>query len=79
MSVKDGFNQHLKRRNISILTNTQNRNLQETRSLTCEGKVTASDYKLVVPKRDIYRLLCEAHTATAQRGRDKTERYPRNY
>lgn len=69
MSVKGGFNQHLKRRNISILTNTQKW------SLTCEGKVTASDNKLVVPKRDIYRLLCEAHTATAHRGRDKTERY----
>ena len=41
-------------------------------SLTCEGKVTASDNKLVVPKRDVYRLLCEAHTATAHRGRDKT-------
>ena len=73
MSVKGGFNQHLKRRNISILTNTQKW------SLTCEGKVTASDNKLVVPKRDIYRLLCEAHTATAHRGRDKTERYLRNY
>ena len=31
MSVKGGFNQHLKRRNISISTNKQNRNLQETR------------------------------------------------
>lgn len=29
MSVKGGFNQHLKRRNISILTNKQNRNLQD--------------------------------------------------
>lgn len=42
-------------------------------------KGDASDNKKVVPKRDIYRLLCEAHTATAHRGRDKTERYLRNY
>ena len=41
--------------------------------------MTASDNKLVVPKRDIYRLIREAHTATAHRGRDKTERYLRNY
>ena len=62
-----------------MFTNTQNRNLQETRSLTAEGKVTTSDNKILVPKRNIYNLLCEAHTATAHRGRDKTERYIRNY
>ena len=45
--------------------------------LTAEGKVTTSDNKLIVPKRDIYNVLCEAHSATAHRGRDKTERYIR--
>ena len=45
--------------------------------LTAEGKVTSSDNKLIVPKRDIYKVLCEAHSAIAHRGRDKTERYIR--
>ena len=45
--------------------------------LTPEGKVTTSDNKLIVPKRDIYNVLCEAHSAIAHRGRDKTERYIR--
>ena len=45
--------------------------------LTTEGKVTTSDNKLIVPKRDIYHVLCEAHSASAHRGRDKTERYIR--
>ena len=45
--------------------------------LTAEGKVASSDNKLIVPKRDIYNVLCEAHSAIAHRGRDKTERYIR--
>mgnify|MGYP000553786683 FL=1 len=45
--------------------------------LTTEGKVTTSYNKLIVLKRDIYNVLCEAHSATAHRGRDKTERYIR--
>ena len=45
--------------------------------LTAEGKVTSSDNKPTVPKRDIPKVLCEAHSATAHRGRDKTERYIR--
>ena len=57
-----------------MFTNTQNRNLQQNKwSLTAEGKVTTSDNKIVVPKRNFYNLLCEAHTATAHRGRDKTK------
>ena len=40
-------------------------------SLTANGKVTTSDNKLIVPKRDIYNVLCEAHSAIAHRGRDK--------
>ena len=79
MSVKGGSNLQLNRRKISVLTSTQNRNLQETRSLKAEGKVTTSKNKILVPKGNIYNLLCEAHTATAHRGRDKTERYIRNY
>ena len=45
--------------------------------LTAEGKVASSDNKLIVPKRDIYNVLCEAHSAIAHRGRDKTEGYIR--
>ena len=32
-------------------------------SLTEEGKVTTRDSKLIVPKRDIYNVLCKAHSA----------------
>lgn len=74
MSVKVCFDQPLRRKNISMFTNTQNRNLQQNKwSQTAEGKVTTSDNKIVVPKRNFYNLLCEAHTATAHRGRDKTK------
>ena len=45
--------------------------------LSAEGRVTTTDNKYVVPKRDIYHVLSEAHSATAHRGRDKTERYIR--
>lgn len=68
-----------KKRKNNIDKHTKQKLSRNKWSLTCEGKVTASDNKLVVPKRDISRLLCEAHTATAHRGRDKTERYLRNY
>ena len=46
-------------------------------SLTADGKVTTSDNKLIVPKRGIYNVLCEARSAIAHRGRDKTEKYIR--
>ena len=45
--------------------------------LTPEGKATTSDNKLIVPKRDIYNVLCEAPSAIAHQRRDKTERYIR--
>lgn len=45
--------------------------------LTAEEKVTTSYNKLIVPKKDIYNVLCEAHSAIAYWGRDKTERYIR--
>ena len=45
--------------------------------LIAEGKVASSDNKLIAPKRDIYNVLCEAHSAIAHQGRDKTERYIR--
>ena len=67
------------KKHLSIDKHTKQKLARNKWSLTCEGKVTASHNKLVVPKRDIYRLLCEAHTATAHRGKDKTERYLRNY
>lgn len=67
------------KKHLNIDKQTKQKLARNKWSLTCQGKVTASDNKKVVPKRDIYRLLCEAHTATAHRGRDKTERYLRNY
>lgn len=36
-------------------------------------KIITSDNKCVVPKREIHGVLCEAHSAIAHRGRDKTE------
>lgn len=39
------------------------------------GNITNPDGKIVIPKRDIFKKLCEAHSAIAHRGRDKTERY----
>ena len=67
------------KKHLNIDKHTKQKLARNKWSLTYEGKVTASDDKLVVSKRDIYRLLCEAHTATAHRGRDKTERYLSNY
>lgn len=67
------------KKHLNIDKQTKQKLARNKWTLTCQVKVTASDNKKVVPKRDIYRLLCEAHTATAHRGRDKTERYLRNY
>ena len=36
-------------------------------------------YEFVVPKREIHGVLCEAHSAIAHRGRDKTERHIRTF
>ena len=66
------------KKHLNIDKQTKQKLARNKWTLTCQGKVTASDNKKVVPKRDIYRLLCEAHTATAHRGRDKTESI-RNY
>ena len=41
------------------------------------GKIANPDGKFVIPKRDIFKTLCEAHSAIAHRGRDNTERYIR--
>ena len=43
------------------------------------GKIITSDNKCVVPKREIHGVLCEAHSAIAHRGRDKTERHIRTF
>ena len=42
-----------------------------------QGKIVTESRKYVVPKRDIYNTLTEAHFATAHCGRDKTEQYIR--
>ena len=41
------------------------------------GKIANPDGKFVIPKRDIFKTLCEAHSAIAHRGKDKTEHYIR--
>ena len=41
------------------------------------GKIVTNGGKLVIPKRDIFRTLSEAHSAIAHRGRGKTEKYIR--
>ena len=41
------------------------------------GRIVNENGKYVVPKRDIYKTLSDAHSAIAHRGRDKTERYIR--
>lgn len=41
------------------------------------GRIASKDGKYVVPKRDLFKTLSEAHSAIAHRGRDKTEHYIR--
>ena len=41
------------------------------------GKIANPDGKFVIPKCDIFKTLCEAHSAIAHRGKDKTEHYIR--
>ena len=43
-----------------------------------EEKIKTLDGKFVVSKREIYHTLCNVHSATAHRGRDKTNCYLRN-
>ena len=40
-------------------------------------KIANPDGKFLIPKHNILKTLCEAHSAIAHRGRDKTERYIR--
>ena len=42
-----------------------------------QGKIVNESRKYVIPKRDIFNTLTEVHSATAHRGRDKTEQYLR--
>ena len=52
-------------------------------TITCKnwtlqhGKIANPDGKFVIPKRDIFKTLCEAHSAIVHKGRDKTEHYVR--
>ena len=52
-------------------------------TITCKnwtlqhGKIANPDGKFVIPKRDIFKTLCEAHSAIVHEGRDKTEHYVR--
>ena len=41
------------------------------------GKIANPDGKFITPKREIFKTLCEAHSAMAHRGKDKTEHYIR--
>ena len=52
-------------------------------TITCKnwtlqhGKIANPDGKFVIPKRDIFKTLCEAHSAIVHKGRDKTAHYVR--
>ena len=41
------------------------------------GKIANPDGKFITPKLEIFKTLCEAHSAMAHRGKDKTEHYIR--
>jgi len=38
-----------------------------------DGKIITGDNKIVVPKSELHKILCECHSSTAHRGRDKTK------
>ena len=40
-----------------------------------DGKIITRDNKIVVPKSELHKILCECHSSTAHRGRDKTNNY----
>ena len=42
-----------------------------------QGKIQDKNGRLVIPKRDLFKTLTDAHSAIAHRGRDKTEHYVR--
>ena len=57
--------------------------ISDVATITCKnwtlqhGKIANPDGKFVIPKRDIFKTLCEAHSAIVHKGRDKTEHYVR--
>ena len=66
------------KKNSLILTNSQCWKLQEITGVWQQKERLPP---LIINSkfpRDIYNVLCETHSATAHRGRDKTERYMRN-
>lgn len=40
-----------------------------------DGKIITRDNKIVVPKSELCKVLCQCHSSTAHRGRDKTNNY----
>ena len=40
-----------------------------------DGKIITRDNKIVVPKSELHKVLCQCHSSTAHRGRDKTNNY----
>ena len=40
-----------------------------------QGKIQEKNGRVVVPKPDLFKILTDAHSANAHRGRDKTEHY----
>ena len=40
-----------------------------------DGKILTRDNKIVVPKSELHKVLCQCHSSTAHRGRDKTNNY----
>ena len=41
------------------------------------GKIVNKNNKLIIPKKNLHKVLCQSHSATAHRGRDKTLSYVR--
>ncbi|KAK2564385.1 hypothetical protein P5673_011812 [Acropora cervicornis] len=39
------------------------------------GKIITIDNKIVVPKSELHKVLCQCHSSTADRGRDKINNY----
>ena len=40
-----------------------------------DGKIITRDNKIVVPKSELHKVLCQCHSSTAHRERDKTNNY----
>ena len=86
--IEDGFFDETKtwlqtnpeeRKSLNLGKLTKQKITRNNWALSNGGKIITSDNKCVVPNREIHGVLCEAHSAIAHRGRDKTERHIRTF